>query len=154
MSLLKGIGSLLGGGFLREVNQVIDHFVTNKEEKEKLRHELIALTQSHRSRLTELANADRDSARALQKAALAQRDRFSKRFVYYLAAIWSLAGIVYVFMVTFMEIGNERTSDTVLGFLMGTIVSTIINYFFGSSSNEGRRFAEKHFSAEKHKQTD
>lgn len=45
-------------------------------------------------------------------------------------------GIVYIFLVTFTEIPetNQRYADTVLGFVMGTIISTILNFYFGSSN--------------------
>ena len=104
-----------------------------EEERKKLKIELQKVVNEHEATLQRLVHENTASARELQKSALAQEDRFSKRFIYYLAALWSLAGIVYVFLATFTEVANGRTSDTVLGFLMGTIVSTIINYFFGSA---------------------
>jgi len=72
-------------------------------------------------------------ARAMQVAALGQEDIFSKRFVYYLASFWSIIGATYLFLATFTKVVNPKMADTVLGFLLGTIVATIINYFFGSS---------------------
>ena len=72
-------------------------------------------------------------ARDLQKVALQQNDIFSKRFVYYLATFWSVIGATYLFMATFTTVVNPKMADTVLGFLLGTIVATIINFFFGSS---------------------
>lgn len=133
MSIFKKIGSFLSGGFLKEATQLVDNLVTSKEEKEQLRQAMQQLVHQHEERLQALANENTASARDMQKAALAQEDTFSKRFIYYLAALWSVAGITYVFLVTFWDVASERTSDTVLGFLMGTIVSTIINYFFGSA---------------------
>ena len=65
-----------------------------------------------------------------------EEDTFSKHFVHYLAALWSVSGITYVFLVTFTEVVNERVSDTIMGFLMGTIISTIINYFYGASASK------------------
>ena len=52
-----------------------------------------------------------------------------------LAFIWTFAAIGYVYLVTVNKIpeSNIRIVDTVLGFILGTIVATIINYFFGSS---------------------
>jgi uncharacterized membrane protein required for colicin V production len=52
-----------------------------------------------------------------------------------LAFIWTFAAIGYVYLVTVSNIpeSNIRIVDTVLGFILGTIVATIINYFFGSS---------------------
>ena len=72
-------------------------------------------------------------ARDLQKVALQQDDIFSKRFVYYLATFWSVTGAAYLFFATFTKVVNPKMADTVLGFLLGTIVATIINFFFGSS---------------------
>lgn len=75
------------------------------------------------------------NAQDMQIVALTQDDRFSKRFVYYLATFWSIVGALYIFLITFAPIpeANQRFADTTLGFLLGTIVATIIGYFFGSS---------------------
>ena len=136
MNFFKKIGSFLSSGFLREATGLIDKLVTTKAEREQLRQAMQSLVQKHQTDLIRLANEDRASARDMQKAALAQEDPFSKRFVYYLAALWSVAGIIYIFLVTFTSVVNARIADTVMGFLMGTIVSTIINYFFGSSDTK------------------
>ena len=77
----------------------------------------------------DLANVN--SAREMQKAALQQNDVFAKRFVYYLAAFWSVIGSVYFFMVTFSPVSNEKMADIILGFLLGSIVGVMINFFFG-----------------------
>lgn len=79
--------------------------------------------------------ADVQSARNMQVEALKQDDLFSKRYVYYLASFWSIVAMVYIFMITFMAIpeSNVRFADTVLGFLLGTIIATVIQYFLGSS---------------------
>lgn len=79
--------------------------------------------------------ADVSDARDMQKEALKQDDNFSKRFIYIFASIWSLFAIVYVGAITFGTIpqANVRFADTILGFILGTIISTIINFFFGSS---------------------
>jgi hypothetical protein len=73
-------------------------------------------------------------ARDMQKVALQQEDLFSKRFVYYLAIFWSVIAATYLFLATFTTVVNPKMADTVLGFLLGTIIATVINFFFGSSS--------------------
>lgn len=81
------------------------------------------------------SNKNTSDARAMQVAALGQDDKFSKRFVYFFAGGWSLFAGLYILVVTFMNIptANLRFVDTVLGFLLGTVVATAINYFLGSS---------------------
>lgn len=80
--------------------------------------------------------ADTASARDMQKAALSQSDLFSKRYVYYLASFWSIFAAAYMVAVTFLDVpqANLRMVDTLTGFLIGTIVSAIISYFYGSTA--------------------
>lgn len=75
------------------------------------------------------------NAQDMQKSALHQEDLFAKRYVYYLSSFWSLFAAVYIGVVTIIDIPqqNLRFVDTVLGFMLGTIVATIIQFFFGSS---------------------
>ena len=93
--------------------------------------------QKHEEFMVEQANANTANARAMQTAALQQDDRFAKRFVMYLATFWSLAAVVYIFLITFTFIPemNVRFADTILGFLLGTVVATILNFFLGSSAS-------------------
>lgn len=79
--------------------------------------------------------ADRASARKMQEEALKQGDTFSKRFIYYFAAFWSLSAVIYIACITFLEVplDNVRFADTVLGFVLGTVIATIIGFFYGSS---------------------
>lgn len=88
--------------------------------------------------------ADVQSARNMQVEALKQEDVFSKRYVYYLASFWSVVAMIYIFMITFMTIpeANVRFADTVLGFLLGTIIATVIQYFLGSSKGSADKTAQ------------
>lgn len=93
------------------------------------------------ARITELEFADIANARAMQVAALGQEDKFSKRFVYWFAAFWSLSACAYIAFITFGEIpaNNVRFADTILGFVLGTLIATIIQFFYGSSrSSSGK----------------
>jgi len=92
--------------------------------------------QKHEEFKLEQANKNTADARAMQVAALQQDDKFSKRFVMYLATFWSLTAVVYIFLITFTNIPelNIRFADTILGFLLGTVVATILNFFLGSSA--------------------
>jgi hypothetical protein len=79
--------------------------------------------------------ANTADARDMQKIALQQSDLFSKRFTMYLTVFWSVAAVAYVGFITFGVIpdNNVRFADTILGFILGTVVSTVLNFWFGSS---------------------
>jgi hypothetical protein len=98
-----------------------------KEFQEKNREFLI--------KQIELANEDRANARAMQKVALNQGSWLAKNFIYLFATIWSVFAMVYIGFITFYTIpqASQRFADTILGFLLGTIVSAIIQFFYGSS---------------------
>jgi hypothetical protein len=91
--------------------------------------------QQHERALLEMAYGDVADARAMQVAALQQNDLLSKRFVYYFAAFWSVTAALYIAFITFGDIpeSNVRFADTILGFILGTVIATIIQFFFGSS---------------------
>ena len=79
--------------------------------------------------------SDKASARQMQVEALKQDGWFAKNFVYLLATFWTVASVVYIGFVTFGDIpaANVRFADTILGFVLGTVIATIINFFMGTS---------------------
>ena len=81
--------------------------------------------------------ADTADARDMQKEALKQDDLVAKRFVYFFASAWSVFAIIYIVAITFIEIPEEniRFADTILDFLLGTVIATILNFFLGSSKS-------------------
>ena len=94
--------------------------------------------------------ADRDSARKMQTAALGQEDTFSKQYIYHLATGLLLFTGVYIFWITFgsIPVANQRFADTILGFLLGTVISTVVYFFFGTSkANKDKDVAIKNLSA-------
>ena len=127
--ILDVAGDLTGIEALSKVGQIIagDNLISDEDKLEFFR------LQVEQEKI-ELENTNK--ARDMQIAALNQSDKFSKRFVYYIALFWSVVGAGFIFLVFFVTIPpeNQRFVDTILGFLLGTIVATIINYFFGSSS--------------------
>jgi len=82
-----------------------------------------------------LGHANTADARDMQKIALQQSDIFSKRFTMYLTIFWSVSAVAYVGFITFGVIPdkNVRFADTILGFIQGTVVATMLNFWFGSS---------------------
>ena len=85
--------------------------------------------------------ADRDSARKMQIAALQQDDVFSKRFVYYFAMAWSAFSMIYFSFVTFGTIpaSGQRMADTILGVLIGTVLTGFFGFFYGSSARSAQK---------------
>jgi len=146
--LLAGIVSSLIQNNLPKVAQaVVDKGLDYVQEKtgvtlkpDMTPEEVSALreaAQKHEEFKIEQTNKNTADARAMQVAALNQDDKFSKRFVMYLATFWSLTAVVYIFLITFTNIPelNIRFADTILGFLLGTVVATILNFFLGSSAS-------------------
>lgn len=80
---------------------------------------------------------DRASAREMQQAALAQGDSESKNFVYRFAWFWSVVSALYFFCVTFLTMpeGSRDFANIILGFLLGTAIASIFNFFYGSSKS-------------------
>jgi hypothetical protein len=91
--------------------------------------------QQHEKELLQMAYGDTANARNMQVEALRQDDVFAKRFIYVFATFWSIFAASYIGFITFGHIpeDNQRFADTILGFLLGTVVATILQFFFGSS---------------------
>lgn len=85
--------------------------------------------------------ADTDSARKMQMEALRQEDLFSKRFIYGFAIFWSLFAMIFFCFVTFGSVPekNLRMADTILGFLIGTAIAGIFNFFLGTTYRSQRK---------------
>lgn len=100
--------------------------------------------QEHERELLAMAYGDTANARAMQVAALQQDDLFSKRFIYIFATFWSIFAAAYIAFITFGTIpeDNQRFADTILGFLLGTVVATILQFFFGSSMGSKKKDKE------------
>lgn len=95
------------------------------------------------NRLVELDYKDLENARDLQKAALAQDDLFSKRFIYYLTIgvfAFSVAVVLLLFWVEIPE-KNRDVINFILGVVVGTGLTGIFNYFFGSSKGSSDKMS-------------
>ena len=79
--------------------------------------------------------ADTADARGMQKEAIKSDDPLVRRFIYFYAMFWSACSAAYIGFITFGDIpkDNVRFADTILGFILGTVVATIIQFFYGSS---------------------
>jgi hypothetical protein len=158
LQLIGNAALTFGKGWVKDKTGVdLDKPTLTSEDYVKLQQyqmqheeELIKLQQEDNKLDAEVMRMhlqDVQSARTMQVAALTQEDLFSKRFIYYFAIGWSIVTATYLGFITFGSIPEEniRFADTILGFILGTLVSTIINFFYGtsfSSKNKTEAFKE------------
>ena len=96
---------------------------------------ITAEQKAQANKIIELEYADLADARDLQKIALQQDDLFSKRFIYYLAiGVFTFSATV-VLLLFWIEIPdkNRDVVNFILGVIIGTGMTGIFNFFYGSS---------------------
>ena len=83
----------------------------------------------------QLENEARASARHMQEVALQQDSWFAKNFLYMFTSVWSVFAMTFFAMASFFTIpeANTRIVDTIIGVLIGTVLTGFFNFFFGSS---------------------
>lgn len=148
---VAGVAPIVGSGLAGKAGEAVGNLVASAigvEPKPGAVLQAIANDPEATAKIRELdveldkaVLEDRANARAMQAAALTQGDRFSKRFVYYFAGAWSLFAMAYVAAITFLGVSQEsvRFADTVLGFVLGTLIASIVQFFFGSSRRDHDR---------------
>jgi hypothetical protein len=116
-------------------NSTMEQQIRLKELDNQFKIEMNRLGYDHIEKIMHHEVDNVKDARAMQVAALNQDSWFAKNYVYILATFWSVVSILYVFLITFWPIPEEsiRFADTILGFILGTVISTIINFFMGSA---------------------
>jgi len=148
LPLLTGIiSSLVSNGLPKIAEAVTSKGLDYVEEKLGVKLEpdmspekLAAVKEAamkHEEFIFEQEVKDRSSARGMQEAALAQGDSESKNFVYRFAWFWSVVSALYFFCVTFLTMpeGSRDFANIILGFLLGTAIASIFNFFYGSSKS-------------------
>lgn len=136
-----------GADLLKAGSEFIDTIVTNKEERDAAK---LALAQevnrhieemnAHDLEMEKAYLADVASARALQVAALAQNDLFSKRFIYYLAAFIVVSATCAGFGLYFIKVPeeNKRMVEMFFDVYLFAGALSVIYFFFGSSRGQER----------------
>ena len=121
---LNVVGEVASGDYIGAIQALISTDKDMSPEQLQMTNELIKLDYE-----------DRKSARHLQEVALQQTDLFSKRFLYYLAIGVFLFSATIVMMLFFIEIPDENRDivNFILGVVIGTGLTSIFNFFFGSS---------------------
>jgi hypothetical protein len=102
-----------------------------KEDYAKIQEE----ANRHEEFMAENDLKNMQGARAMQEKAMDSDDPLVRRFVYYFVSFWSVLSATYIGFITFGEIpeSNIRFADTILGFVLGTMVASMFQFLLGSS---------------------
>jgi hypothetical protein len=102
-----------------------------KEDYAKLKE----AAMKHEEFMGELDLKNMEGARNMQLKAMDSEDPLVRRFVYFFIAGWSVLSATYIGFITFGEIpeSNIRFADTILGFVLGTMVASMFQFLLGSS---------------------
>jgi hypothetical protein len=89
----------------------------------------------HEEFMAEIDLKNMQGARDMQLKAMDSDDPLVRRFVYYFVSFWSVLSAAYIGCITFGEIpeSNIRFADTILGFVLGTMVASMFQFLLGSS---------------------
>lgn len=105
--------------------------------QEELMHHTEAIEQLNleyeKARLAGVADA-----RGMQRDAMKNEDPLVRRFVYYFAFLLTTLSFVFIYLILvypgLIRAENKDLVNTITGFLLGTTMSAVIGYFYGSSS--------------------
>ena len=111
------------------------------EYNEKLKAEAM----KHEEFMAEIDLKNMQGARDMQLKAMDSDDPLVRRFVYYFIGFWSVLASVYIGFITFGYIppDNIRFADTILGFVLGTMVASMFQFLLGSSIGSRNKDAKK-----------
>ena len=89
----------------------------------------------HEEFMAEIDLKNMQGARDMQLKAMESDDPLVRRFVYFFIAGWSVLSATYIGCITFIDIPDEnaRFADTILGFVLGTMVASMFQFLLGSS---------------------
>lgn len=89
----------------------------------------------HDEFITKAMAEEMANARAMQIESMKSDDPFVRRYVYYFITAWSVFTMVFLpFMVFgFIPENNIRFADTIIGFMLGTMVASMFSFLLGSS---------------------
>jgi uncharacterized membrane protein YccC len=99
----------------------------------------------HEEFMAEIDLKNMEGARDMQLAAMQSDDPLVRRFVYYFITFWSILAASYIGAITFGEIPeqNVRFADTILGFVLGTMVAAMFQFLLGSSLGSRKKDEKK-----------
>lgn len=141
------VSNLISNGLPKVADAVIENGVDAVEQKlgMKLKPEgeatpednakLKEAAMKHEEFMAEIDLKNMQGARDMQLKAMDSDDPLVRRFVYYFIGFWSILAALYIGFITFGDIPDEnvRFADTILGFVLGTMVASMFQFLLGSS---------------------
>lgn len=111
----------------------------SKEDVSKLKE----AAMKHEEFMAELDEKSRQRATDMQMQAMKSEDPLVRRFVYFFIAFWSIFAAAFIPSLIWLDIpeNNQRFADTVLGYIMGTVVTSMFAFLLGSS--QGSRMKDE-----------
>jgi hypothetical protein len=112
-----------------------------KEDYAKLKE----AAMKHEEFMAEIDLKNMQGARDMQLKAMDSDDPLVRRFVYYFISFWSVLCATYIGCITFLDIpeDNVRFADTILGFVLGTMVAAMFQFLLGSSLGSRKKDEKK-----------
>ena len=112
-----------------------------KEDYAKLKE----AAMKHEEFMAEIDLKNMQGAREMQLKAMDSDDPLVRRFVYYFISFWSVLCAAYIGCITFLDIpeDNVRFADTILGFVLGTMVAAMFQFLLGSSLGSRKKDEKK-----------
>lgn len=110
-----------------------------KEDYAKIQAEAM----KHEEFMAELDEKSRQRATDMQMAAMKSDDPLVRRFLYYFIGAWSTFAICFIPSLIWLPIPEEnvRFADTILGYVLGTIITGMFAFLLGSS--QGSRMKDE-----------
>ncbi|GAL22962.1 phage protein [Vibrio maritimus] len=100
------------------------------------RADFVLAMEAKRLEFDKLYLEDKQHAREQQVEVLKHaKGRVSREFIYWYAWFMSISSMVYFAAITFVPIpeSSTRFADTILGFMLGTVLGGIVTFFYGAS---------------------
>lgn len=99
----------------------------------------------HDEFMAEMDLKNMQGARDMQLKAMDSDDPLVRRFVYFFIGFWSILSACYIGFITFGTIpeSNVRFADTILGFVLGTMVASMFQFLLGSSLGSRKKDEKK-----------
>lgn len=112
--------------------------VTLKPEDEMKPEDIKSLREramQHAEFMVDAEVKDKANARLMAMEAMKSNDPFIRRFTYFFITVWSIFAMTYTSFITFspIPVENTRFADTILGFMLGTVMASMFSFLLGSS---------------------